>query len=368
MSRVLATLLALTLGSAALAGSGATIGILSSTEGAEIRLDGVVVGTVPLLDPITVPAGRHRVILSRPGFLDYREELDLAEGGHADVVADLVASGALLALTPEGVTGKGAPTLVATVDGRSVGVLPLETALEPGKHHVEVLAGEDVVFRRDLFVMPGMRLAYRVKPKPNGPDKASLATITVISTTEGARVLVEGIEIGMVPLGGPLEVPPGTYEVRVERRGYLPYSETVSLEAGGSADVLAELIATSALVEVSGHFGARVEVDGEPVGIVPFEAEVPPGAHRITVETEGAGRLVRSVTLTAGETLRIEYRPTIVQEGSATALVVAPRPWYKTWWFWTGTGAVVAGGVATALALTLQGPGVPHADHTIRVP
>lgn len=368
MSRVLVTIFASMVCFGVVAAPGATIGILSSTEGAEIRIDGQVVGTVPLFDPITVPEGRHRVILSRPGFLEYAEEVDLVEGAHADIVADLVAAGALLTLTADAPAGTKAPSLVATVDGQAVGVLPLEAALTPGKHHIEVFSGDTRVFQRDLFVMRGMQLAYRVKARPNGPDKATLASINVISTTEGARVRVEGIEVGTVPLVAPLEVPPGTYEVRVERRGYLPYSETVALEAGGAADVLAELIATSALLEVSGHFGARVEVDGVEVGIVPFEADLPPGQHRVSVQAEGAGRLMRTVSLAAGETLRIEYRPSLATEGSVGAAVVVARPWYKTWWFWTGTGAVVAGGVATAVILAAQGPDVPHADSTIRVP
>lgn len=32
----------------------------------------------------------------------------------------------------------------------------------------------------------------------------------------------------------------------------------------------------------------------------------------------------------------------------------AASPWWTEWWFWTGVGAVVAGGVATSLALTLE--------------
>lgn len=35
------------------------------------------------------------------------------------------------------------------------------------------------------------------------------------------------------------------------------------------------------------------------------------------------------------------------------------RPWYRTWWFWTVTGVVVAGAVTTALVLTLPGEAEP---------
>ncbi|MFO7735720.1 MAG: hypothetical protein R6W70_05840 [bacterium] len=39
-------------------------------------------------------------------------------------------------------------------------------------------------------------------------------------------------------------------------------------------------------------------------------------------------------------------------------LIEAPRPWYKTWWFWTITGTVVAGaGATTVILLTMDDSG-----------
>jgi len=336
-----------------------SITVLSGTDGAEVRLNGEPAGTTPLADPIQCAPGRYKVKLSKTGFVDYVQEVDVAPGGSADVIADLVASGGVVHLESK------ARGLVAYLDGQAVGPLPLDLPVAPGKHRLEVRNGDaQAVFKRSLLVLPGMSLSYKVKD--NGPgDKAAVATINVVSSTDGARVVVENIEVGLVPLGEPLEVPAGTYEVRVEKRGFVPYAETLDVEAGKSYDVFAELIASGAILKVAGHFGARVELDGVEVGMIPFDAEIPAGSHRVVVETEGAGKLIKSVNVAAGETVRIEYKPSLAVAAPAPAPAPVGRPWYATWWFWTGTGAVVAGGVATAVALALKGPQVPGSDHTI---
>jgi|GEM_PF-2561333 len=359
MLRAIVTILVICSCGAAFAGPNGTITVLSGTDGADVLVNGERVGTTPLADAIRLAPGRYKVKLAKQGFVDYVQEVDIEDGGSVDVIADLVASGGVVHLESK---TRG---LIAYLDGKAVGPLPIDVTVDPGKHLLEVKNGSpQAVFKRSLFMLPGMNLSYKVKDA-TATDKTQVGTINVVSSTDGARVIVENIEVGLVPLGEPLEVPPGTYEVRVEKRGYVPYAETVTLDVGQSYDVFAELTASSAILKVLGHFGARVELDGTEVGIIPFDGEIPAGSHRVVVETAGAGKLIKSVNVAAGETVQIEYKPTVANAAPVTAAVVPSRPWYTTWWFWTSTGAVVAGGVATAVVLAMQGPQVPGSDHTI---
>jgi hypothetical protein len=359
MFRAIVAILVICGSASVLAGPNGTITVLAGTDGADVLLNGEKVGTTPLVDGLQVAPGRYKVKLAKAGFVDFVQEVDVEAGGVIDVIADLVASGGVVRLETK------ASGLVAYVDGRAVGPLPLDVTVDPGKHLLEVKnGGQQAIFKRSLFVLPGMNLTYRVKDAES-VDKSQIAMVNVVSSTDGAKVVVENIEVGLVPLAEPLEVPPGTYEVRVEKRGFMSYAETVTVLAGQSYDVFAELTASGAILKVGGHFGARVELDGVEVGIVPFDAEIPAGSHRVVVETAGAGKLIKSVSVAAGETVQIEYKPSIVTAAPVVATVESNRPWYKAWWFWTGTGAVVAGGVATAVVLAMQGPQVPGADHTI---
>ena len=82
-------------------------------------------------------------------------------------------------------------------------------------------------------------VAYAAPPKK--PVKSALAdvptsdsaTITVSSLTRGAKVFLNDEEVGIVPMKGPLRVKAGeTYAIRVQKRGYAPYVDTVMADGG----------------------------------------------------------------------------------------------------------------------------------------
>ncbi len=56
--------------------------------------------------------------------------------------------------------------------------------------------------------------------------------------------------------------------------------------------------------------------------------------------------------------------PLAKQEATAPVPVKSepepPKPFYRTWWFWTGVSAVVAGGIAAAVVLSLPGKAAPN--------
>lgn len=59
-------------------------------EGADLSVDGVTIGSVPLEGPLYVSPGRHVLQLSKPGFHPMRREVIAVEGGTNEVVLHLV--------------------------------------------------------------------------------------------------------------------------------------------------------------------------------------------------------------------------------------------------------------------------------------
>jgi hypothetical protein len=171
-----------------------------------------------------------------------------------------------------------------------------------------------------------------------------VSTLKLSANVAGARVLVRRQVIGTTPLA-PQRLNAGGAAIEVLADGHHPFKQEIKLPGGGEVVVQAMLHskATTGILEVrSPVAGAHVFVDGERIGSVPAQAALPAGEHQVLVRREG----YREVSTTA-----------VIAAGKTTALDVAldaPPPITSTWWFWTGVGAVVVGGVVLTVALLTE--------------
>jgi hypothetical protein len=85
--------------------------------------------------------------------------------------------------------------------------------------------------------------------------------------------------------------------------------------------------------------GAKVSVDGQPIGVVPAELPVAAGVHRILVTMDGYDPAETRTVVNAGE-----YKPVDIEPNKQVPIT-------GKWWFWTTIGVVVAAGAVTAYAL-----------------
>lgn len=78
--------------------------LLVATEaGATVKLNGRIVGTTPLLDPLTVPGGPQRLLVEKEGFVSHEREIRIAPGQ----------------LTQESVAVVPSPDFVASYEARN---------------------------------------------------------------------------------------------------------------------------------------------------------------------------------------------------------------------------------------------------------
>ena len=136
-------------------------------------------------------------------------------------------------------------------------------------------------------------------------------TLRVVSDVPGAQVFVDDREPG--PRGEtPFEgtVDPGTHTVWIERAGYEVIEREVEVEAGAEALVEVELVRVSngRLRVVANIEGARVVVDGLPLGSVPFEGDLAAGPHRLRVEADGMKAVEVPVTISEGRLTPVRAR------------------------------------------------------------
>jgi hypothetical protein len=141
-------------------------------------------------------------------------------------------------------------------------------------------------------------------------------TLNLKITETGARVSLDGIDVGTTPLPAPLRVTPGPHRLRVSKPGF----QDASLQPGAVAGVEVAVPITLAQELRTGHVSVQerlgrpllVLVDGVIRGSAPWQGEVEPGSHEVSGRGDGVVASVQAVTVTRGVTTEVELAATLV--------------------------------------------------------
>ncbi len=197
------------------------------------------------------------------------------------------------------------------IDGESRGLTPLDTLdLAPGEHQVTAQAERYRDFESSLEIAGGgvsQTLTIELLPR--------WAEVTFASQPSGARVRIDGDEIGATPLTA--EILDGQRRVDLVLAGYKPYSSRFDVTAGESQELPVARLRPSDgnLVLSSEPAGATVSVNGTYRGETPLDLFLEPGRdHEVTVSKAGfePHKQTTQVGSGASETLTVELTP---QEG-----------------------------------------------------
>lgn len=181
-------------------------------------------------------------------------------------------------------------------------------------------------------------LIYEVRQK--------VTTVSFNCPIPGVEVRVRERVLGKCPLQqGSVKVNAGPASIEGTLEGYFPFRRDLELPGGGLATIdlqLASKATSGVLVIKSPTVGTKVIVDEKETGAVPFELAVAAGSHQVSLSKDGFLPNKTMTIVGAGE--RKELNIELEKE----------TPIYGKWWFWTGVGVVIAGGVATVVALNTE--------------
>jgi hypothetical protein len=148
------------------------------------------------------------------------------------------------------------------------------------------------------------------------------------------------------PLPLIVDVDPGDYTAHVEADGYFPVESMATAVEGQFIVTEVELQPRPAVLAIKAESGARVEVDGRPVGTTPLvrAVEVPAGQHYVTITHRGRHAWSKNVDAHRGETIDLDVDLRATGQRSAVPYV------------WIGAAVLaVAAGAAGGWALVEQG-------------
>jgi hypothetical protein len=179
--------------------------------------------------------------------------------------------------------------------------------------------------------------------------RSKVSILDLKCNVDGASILVNKLLVGTTPVSEPLKLSQGNVEIVVSKEGYSSYTTTISLKGGQEHHVDVRLTSTKQtgiLVVKSNAVGALVSIDGKNYGTVPAEASIPSGNHRVLVTHNDYKPANLSTFLDIGQ--RKELSVSLEKKSSSSV--------FSTWWFWTGVGVVVAGGITVTVMALTEGP------------
>jgi hypothetical protein len=303
-----------------------SIYVSSTPAGASAVLDGGSAQLVTSGTFINVPPGQHSVMIAKPGYQSSTTTVNVSVGTTVNVLITLepvtMAGGISVSSTPRG-SGLYVDNLYQGITDMIVG------NLQPGPHKVTVAEPGYQASTQNVTVLSGqvVPVSFTLVPESNPPT----GDIRVTSTPSGAVVYLNGDYKGFTPPNDHLDIndlAPGTYTVSLTRLGYLDYSTSVTLPAGGFIPVNATLVPsptppTVATAEiVSTPSGAEVYINNAFVGITPLVSQnVTPGTYTVELRLQGYTPFSTSGTVLAGQDIRVIAALTPVATPTPTAPV-----------------------------------------------
>ena len=207
---------------------------LQATEpGAAISIDEKPMGTTPLAKPLRLPAGPHRVRITKDGFQPFDQVPAVAVGTTATVVVKLEAASTKGKIV---VKEKSGQPIRVLVDGIDVGDAPWTGDVEAGQHEIGGRSPSMIAVSQRVVVERG---------KTNNVEivASSSTALLKITINDGKGNIY--LDDALVGEGGfSKEVPSGPHKIKVKREGYdtfeadivlrekEPYVQAVTLSLG----------------------------------------------------------------------------------------------------------------------------------------
>ncbi len=285
--------------------------VMIDTQGiaATLSVDGVERGAVP--GEFELAAGTRELSVQAARYAGKNIRLDVEGGGERQsltIALEPLFAKVSISSLPEGAAVR--------IDGESQGVTPLVIELDAGRR---ALSLEHPQFRRfdsEVTVRAGEDLSI-------GPIELGMpdGNLLVRSEPAGADVSLGGRYRGRTPLKVP--VPPGVpQEVVVNRAGYAPVTETVSVASRAERLLVYRLNAVLGEVQVQGEpSDATLYVDGASRGPANQVLTLPAAPHVFEIRKEGLVSHRVTVTPREGQPQRVAFS---LMSGAEAALAKLP--------------------------------------------
>ena len=224
-----------------------------------------------------LPSGDYTLKLSKERYYDKIVPITISDGQTAveSVKLDPRFGTLVVNSTPSGAT--------VYLAGNELGKTPLEEGVDSGSYILEI--------RKELHVDWSGQVNIRDGERKNISQNlaASYGELNVEVTPEGARILVDGKDMGRTSSNVTmLKLEPGTYHIEIKHDDYVPQSHESLLIVRGGTEILSAPLERKLgkLRVLSTPQEALISVDGKAYGMTPNIISLPTGSHRLKLSKE----------------------------------------------------------------------------------
>ena len=196
----------------------ALISLATVPEGAEVMLDGEVIGETPL--DAEILQGRRNIVLKLAGFKAWSDEFTVIAGD------DLIIPSVTLEPAEGLVFIRSNPSEASlTVGGEFQGLTPIEVVLEPGQDHQLTLFKNGYLSNESsIRISPNEEKAISISLEPITAD------VDIITFPTDAELYVDGEYRGLA--NQTIQLMAASQQIEIRKEGFVPYSVVFTSRPG----------------------------------------------------------------------------------------------------------------------------------------
>jgi len=262
--------------------------ITSQPVGARVWIDGKEVGVTPLTKP--AEPGFHKVAVQKSGYHKQEKQAESMTGQNRKV------SFILEAKPPGTLSVTTAPAKAEVfLDGKPIGRTPKTLEVVEGPHEISATLKGYTKAVQKVEIVSGQKSAVAF-----ALEKQALGTLVVISEPSGAKVLLNGKDVGKAPFTKSIKS--GEYEIVASMKDYLDEKKAVEVWNGETTEVVLRMgkVARGGLTIKTEPEGVAVFVDGLEIGKGPVTKQLKAGKYEVSA-SHGKAKVKKQVTVFEGE-------------------------------------------------------------------
>lgn len=203
------------------------VNVYSEPSGADVYIDGQLVGTTPLKE-FNLTIGTHEVRIVKEDYQEYVTQVEISPGSTKSITATLKPNWGTVQVRSEPSEAQ------VYVDNELVGTTPInDLKLKAGVHNIKIVKDGYKEFTKQVDVRPGATVLVEAKLEPE------FGVLTIQTSPQGANVYIDNRYAGSAPIT--VELEPGTHEIRVVMEGYEEYIKQINIQPGVQNEIVVTL-------------------------------------------------------------------------------------------------------------------------------